>query len=79
MTFLAIHGFIIIVTYYYETHALIHDKGDKFMANTYSKLMIHYIFSTKNRNLLLAESFREEYLEILDLHQIAYDKAYVFD
>ena len=49
------------------------------MANTYSKLMIHYIFSTKNRNLLLAESFREEYLEILDLHQIAYDKAYVFD
>jgi len=41
--------------------------------------MIHYIFSTKNRNSLLADSFREEYLEILDLHQIAYDKAYGLD
>ena len=48
-TFFASHGFIIKVNYY-ETHSLIHDKKDKSIANTYSKLMIYYIFSTKNRN-----------------------------
>ena len=48
------------------------------MANTYANLMIHYIFSTKNRNPLLAESFRDQVFRYMagickdeDMHPIA--------
>ena len=48
------------------------------MTNTYANLIIHYIFSTKNRNPLLADSFRNQVFRYMagickdeDMHPIA--------
>ncbi len=55
------------------------------MANTYTQLYIHIVFSVKGRQALipkkhhLKKTFREEYLAFLKHFGVAYDVKYIFD
>ena len=58
------------------------------MANTYTSLHYHIVFSTKNRQRWLTwkqtahhagHSFEDEYLDILKKHEVEYDPRYVWD
>ena len=60
------------------------------MPQSLSRVLIHLVFSTKNRAPSLLPSvqtdlhhqkmtFQQEYRRFLERHQVAYDKRYVWD
>ena len=53
------------------------------MAGTYTNLLYHLVFSTKNREGYITPTIEEELYkyvgELLDKHEIDYDERYIWD
>ena len=48
------------------------------MANTYTQIHIHAVFSVQNRSCIIHSSWKEEYIELLQQFGIDYNDNYIF-
>ena len=53
------------------------------MAHSLSKILLHVVFSTKNRKKLLSERlqarFKEKFLDFLQMYGVEYNERYLWD
>ncbi len=49
------------------------------MPGTFSQMLFHIVFSTKQREHHEKEDFKSELLRLLRAHEVEFDERYVFD
>jgi hypothetical protein len=49
------------------------------MANTYTQLYIQFVFTVKGRGSFIKESFRDEFLLLLEKFNADYNSKYLFE